>query len=138
MNQFDKILFLSNQVPIKDELLGEVKAVQERQLFDYVISNRLQNREQINYFPQYIKWSNLQAQQELRKFSMNVYLQYRFIEEKKEPPPPNQNPPVNPPLERETFKQPKLYPLKLQPNERFSAKIVFRKRKMVNVRNIEE
>jgi hypothetical protein len=134
MNQFDKILFLSNQVPIKDELLGEVKAVQERQLFDYVISNRLQNREQINFFPQYIKWSNLQSQQELRKFTMSVYLQYRYIEEKQEPPPPNQNPP----LERKRFKQPILYPLTLQPNERFSAKIVFRKRKMVNVRNIEE
>ena len=125
MNQIDKILFLSNQVPIKDELLGETKAVQERQLFDYVISNRLQNREQINYFPQYIKWSNLQSQTELRKFSMNVYLQYRYIEEKTDN---NGN----------TYKQPILYPLKLQPNERFSAKIVFRRKKMLNVRNIEE
>jgi hypothetical protein len=124
MNQFDKILFLTDAVPVKDELLGEIKAVQERQLFDYVISNRLQNREQINFFPQYIKWSNLQAQQELRQFTMNVYLQYRFIENKTDN---NGN----------TYKQPVLYPLTLQPNERFSAKIVFRKRKLLNVRNIQ-
>lgn len=120
MNQFDKILFLTDIVPVKDELLGDVKAVQQRQLFDYIISNRLQNREQINYFPQYIKWSNLQANTELRQFTMQVLLQYRYVEEIREG--------------NEIKKQPILYPLTLQPNERFSAKIVFRKKHPQNVR----
>jgi hypothetical protein len=122
MEQFDKILFLTDTVPIKDELLGETKAVQQRQLFDYVITNRLNDKAQINFFPQYLKWSNLQANTELRQFTMQVYIQQR--QKKYEV---NNN-------GRIINEEPILYPLTLQPNERFSAKVVFRKKHPQNVR----
>jgi hypothetical protein len=122
MEQFDKILFLTDTVPIKDELLGETKAVQQRQLFDYVITNRLNNKAQINFFPQYLKWSNLQANTELRQFTMQVYIQQR----QKKNEVNNNNLIIN----SETV----LYPLTLQPNDTFSAKVVFRKKHPQNVR----
>ena len=105
MSQFDKILFQATSFPIKDELVGEQKDVVERQLFDYILTNRLANREQINYFPQYIRWNNLESNTELRRLDMNVFIKYR---------------------------NGRKYPLKLQPGERFSAKIVF-KRKRKNI-----
>lgn len=121
MEHFSKILFLTDTVPVRDELLGETKAVQQRQLFDYVISNRLNDKAQINYFPQYLKWSNLQANTELRQFTMQVYIEYR--EPRFEELPNGQE-----------KKEPILYPLKLLPDERFSAKVVFRKKHPQNVR----
>ena len=105
MAQFDKIIFQTTSFPIKDELIGEQKEIVERQLFDYILTNRLADREQINFFPQFIKWNNLESNSELRRIDMNVYIQYRNGVK---------------------------YPLKLQPGERFSSKIIF-KRKRKNI-----
>jgi len=101
MNQFDKILFLTDSLPVKDELEGEARDVVQRQMIDYVISNRLQDRSQINYFPQYIKWNDLESSTELKRLDMSVFIEYRDKTK---------------------------YILKLQPNERFSAKLVFRRK----------
>jgi len=101
MNQFDKILFLTDSLPVKDELEGEARDVVQRQMIDYVITNRLQDRSQINYFPQYVKWNDLESSTELKRLDMTVFIEYRDKTK---------------------------YILKLQPNERFSAKLVFRRK----------
>ena len=101
MNQFDKILFLTDSLPVKDELEGEARNVVQRQIIDYVITNRLQDRSQINYFPQYVKWNNLESSTELKRLDMSVFIEYR---------------------------DKRKFILKLQPNERFSAKLVFRRK----------
>lgn len=101
MNQFDKILFLTDSLPVRDELEGEARDVVQRQMIDYVITNRLQDRSQINYFPQYVKWNDLESSTELKRLDMSVFIEYR---------------------------DKKKYILKLQPNERFSAKLVFRRK----------
>ena len=102
MNQFDKILFLTDSLPVRDELEGEARDVVQRQMIDYVITNRLQDRSQINYFPQYVKWNDLESSTELKRLDMTVFIEYRDKQK---------------------------FILKLQPNERFSAKLVFRRKK---------
>jgi len=109
MEQFKKILFLTDSVPVKDELIGEQRSQTQRQLFDFVISNRLNNNFQINFFPNYLKWNNLQSNTEMRRINMRVFLQYIDGE---------------------------LYPLKLQPGDNFSAKLVFRKKKVKKVTDV--
>lgn len=109
MEQFKKILFLTDSVPVRDELIGEQRSQTQRQLFDYVISNRLNNNDQINFFPQYLKWNNLESNTEMRRINMRVFLQY-----------------ING----------QLYPLKLQPGDNFSAKLVFKKKKVKKVTDV--
>jgi len=109
MEQFKKIIFSTSSVPVRDELLGEQRNVTQRKLFDYVLSNRLNNKQNINFFPNYLKWNNLEAENEMRRINMNVDLEYR---------------------------DGKLYPLKLQPGEIFNCKIVFRKKKTTKVKEV--
>lgn len=109
MEQFKKIVFTTDSVPVRDELLGEQRNVVQRQLFDYVLSNRLNNKQNINFFPNYLKWNNLESETEMRRINMRVYLEYR---------------------------DGTLYPLKLQPGEIFNCKIVFKKKKTTKVKDI--
>jgi len=109
MEQFKKIIFSTSSVPVRDELLGEQRNVIQRKLFDYVLSNRLNNKQNINFFPNYLKWNNLEAENEMRRINMNVDLEYR---------------------------DGTLYPLKLQPGEIFNCKLVFRKKKTTKVKEV--
>jgi hypothetical protein len=109
MEQFKKIVFTTDSVPVRDELIGQQRSVVQRQLFDYVLSNRLNDKRNINFFPQYLKWNNLESESEMRRINMNVYLEYR---------------------------DGTLYPLKLQPGEIFNTKIIFRKKKTKKVHEV--
>ena len=109
MEQFKKIVFTTDSVPVRDELLGEQRNVVQRQLFDYVLSNRLNDKKNINFFPNYLKWNNLESETEMRRINMRVYIEYR---------------------------DGTLYPLKLQPGQIFSAKLVFKKKKTTKVHEI--
>jgi len=109
MEQFKKIIFSTSSVPVRDELLGKQRNVTQRKLFDYVLSNRLNNKQNINFFPQYLKWNNLEMASEMRRINMNVDLEYRDGE---------------------------LYPLQLQPGEIFNCKLVFRKKKTTKVKEV--
>ena len=111
MEQFKKIVFTTDSVPVRDELIGQQRSVVQRQLFDYVLSNRLNDKRNINFFPQYLKWNNLESESEMRRINMNVYLEYR---------------------------DGTLYPLKLQPGEIFNTKIIFRKKKTKKVVDIQK
>ena len=64
--------------------------------------NRLNDKKNINFFPQYLKWNNLESQTEMRRINMRVYLEYFDGSQ---------------------------YPLRLQPGEIFNAKLIFRKKK---------
>lgn len=109
MEQFKKIIFTTDTLPVRDELIGTQRSTTQRQLFDYVLSNRLNDKANINFFPQYLKWNNLESESELRRINMRVYLEYR---------------------------DGTLYALKLQPGQIFNAKIVFRKKKTKKVRDV--
>jgi len=115
MEKFKKIIFTTDHVPVKDELLAgdnvnnNQRNITQRQLFDYVLSNRLNDKANINFFPQYLKWNNLQSETELRQINMNVYLQYQ---------------------------DDTLYPLKLQTGQIFNCKLLFRKKKTTKVNDV--
>lgn len=111
MEQFKKIVFNTDSVPVRDELLGEQRSVTQRQLFDYVLSNRLNDKKNINFFPQYLKWNNLESQTEMRRINMRVYLEYFDGSQ---------------------------YPLRLQPGEIFNAKLIFRKKKTTKVKDVSK
>lgn len=109
MEQFKKILFLTDSVPVRDELIGQQRSQTQRQLFDFVISNRLNDNNQINFFPNYLKWNNLESNTEMRRINMRVFLQYR---------------------------DGRLFPLRLQPGDNFSAKLIFKKKKVKKVTDV--
>ena len=106
MNQFNTLVFETDSVPIKDELIGTQKSIVSKRLFDYSIPPKLADRSRILYNPEYIKWSNLQSNTELRQF--NMYVSF------------------------ESFQGEKLL-YSLQPNEKFSCKVIFRKKNTLNV-----
>lgn len=109
MEQFKKIIFGTDSVPVRDELTGTQRSLVNRQLFDYVLSNRLNDKQNINFFPNYLKWNNLESETEMRRINMRVYLEYR---------------------------DGTLYPLKLQPGQIFNAKLVFKKKKTKKVHEV--
>lgn len=106
MNQFNTLVFETDSVPIKDELLGTRRDIMSKRLFDYTLPPKLADRSRIVYNPNYVRFSNLQSNIELRQFTMRVF-----------------------------FESPQgdaLY-FALQPNEEFKCKVIFRRKNKLNV-----
>ena len=101
MIRWTRIIFLSDSIPIRDELLGSETDKMESQLLDYIINNRVLDKTNINYFPNYVKYNNLLNSSDLRRLSVRVMLEYE---------------------------DGTLYPLDLYPDTNFFMKLVFRKK----------
>jgi hypothetical protein len=76
MTDFTRIIFLTD-IPVRDELVGEAQSTQQSQILDYIISNRINDRKNINYFPRFIKWNNLINAGELRRMTVRAMLERR-------------------------------------------------------------
>jgi hypothetical protein len=101
MIRWTRILFLTDTIPIKDELLGSENQKMQSQILDYIINNRILDTTNINYFPQYVKWNNLINSSDLRRMTVRAVLEYE---------------------------DGTLYPLKIAPDTNFFMKIVFRRK----------
>lgn len=76
MIRWTRILFLTDTIPIRDELLGTENNKMQSQLLDYIINNRILDTTNINYFPQYVKYNNLLNSADLRRMTVRVMLEY--------------------------------------------------------------
>jgi len=101
MIRWTRILFLTDTIPIRDELIGTANNKMESQLLDYIINNRILDKTNINYFPQYVKYNNLLNSADLRRMTVRVMLEYE---------------------------DGTLYPLEIGPSTNFFMKLVFRKK----------
>lgn len=101
MIKWTRILFLTDTIPIRDELLGTENNKMDSQLLDYIINNRILDQTNINYFPQYVKYNNLLNSADLRRMTVRVMLEYE---------------------------DGTLYPLEISPRTNFFMKLVFRKK----------
>jgi hypothetical protein len=101
MIRWTRILFLTDTIPIKDELLGSENQKMQSQILDYIINNRILDTTNINYFPQYVKWNNLINSSDLRRMTVRVILEYE---------------------------DGTLYPLQIVPRTNFFMKLVFRRK----------
>lgn len=101
MIRWTRILFLTDTIPVKDELLGSENQKMEPQILDYIINNRVLDVTNINYFPQYIKWNNLINSSDLRRVTIRIMLEYE---------------------------DGTLYPLLLSSDQNFFMKLVFRRK----------
>lgn len=120
-SQFDKLIFRTSTIPVKNELIGEQKDILSRQLLDYSLQARINNGFQILYQPEVLKWSDMNSNSDLRRISLNVVLQRNGIL-------PRNNP--TDPIQLEEF------PLYIQPNKYFNVKLVFRRKQVYNMRSV--
>lgn len=114
-SQFDKLIFRTSTIPVKNELIGEQKDILSRQILDYSLQARVNNGFQILYQPEVLKWSDMNSNTDLRRIGLNVVLQRNGIQ-------PRQS--ASDPIRLEE------YPLYILPNKYFNVKLVF-KRKQV-------
>lgn len=101
MIRWTRILFLTDTIPIRDELIGTENNKMQSQLLDYIINNRILDTTNINYFPQYVKYNNLLNSADLRRMTVRVMLEYE---------------------------DGTLYPLEIVTGTNFFMKIVFRRK----------
>ena len=118
-SQFDKVIFRTSTIPVKNELVGEQRDVLSRQILDYSLQARVNNGFQILYQPEVLKWSDMNSNSDLRRISLNVVLQRNGVQPRASPSDPIR-------LEE--------YPLYIQPNRYFNVKLVFKRKQVYNIR----
>ena len=119
-SQFDKLIFRTSTIPVKNELIGEQKDILSRQILDYSLQARVNNGYQILYQPEVLKWSDMNSNTDLRRIGLNVILQRNGVQ-------PRQS--ASDPIRLEE------YPLFILPNTYFNVKLVFRRKQVYYMRS---
>jgi len=119
-SQFDKLIFRTSTIPVKNELIGEQKDILSRQILDYSLQARVNNGYQILYQPEVLKWSDMNSNTDLRRIGLNVVLQRNGVQ-------PRQS--ASDPIRLEE------YPLFILPNTYFNVKLVFRRKQVYYMRS---
>jgi hypothetical protein len=103
-NQLDKIFFVSDLLPVENELIQSSNNQSRSIIIDFSPEQDEPNKQYYNYSPSIYRWYNLVSNEALRSIDMKVFLLYSTGES---------------------------YQLYLNPNELMTIKILFRKKKMI-------
>ena len=77
------LLFISDSIPISNELLQSQKNVTRSSLFDFELTAGLSNKESYQYFADRLRWYDLISNQPLTKIDISVYFEDKYGDIKK-------------------------------------------------------